>query len=85
MSTKFETIEYTVEDRVATLTLNRPQARNALDVTMRDELKNLLPEIRADKSLCALVITGVGGAFCAGGDLKALSEQARPATANFFD
>ena len=77
MGDSYESLLYTVEDRVAVLTFNRPENRNALDITMRMELKELLPEIRADKSLCGLVMTGSGDAFCAGGDLKSLSEKKR--------
>ena len=82
MTATYQTLTYNVLDQVAVLTLNRPEHRNALDITMRNELRDLLPQIRADKSLRALVITGSGGAFCAGGDLKSLSEEVRPAEAS---
>ena len=77
MSESFQSLLYTVEDRVAVLTFNRPNNRNALDITMRTELATLLAKIRADKSLCALILTGAGKAFCAGGDLKSLTEKRR--------
>ena len=82
MSESYESLIYAVEDRVAVLTFNRPQRRNAMDITMRNELRDLLPKIRANKSLCALVITGSGGHFCAGGDLKSISEEMRPIEAS---
>jgi 2-(1,2-epoxy-1,2-dihydrophenyl)acetyl-CoA isomerase len=75
--TDYQAIRYEVDNRVGILTLNRPESLNALDITMRNELADILPKIRADKSLCALIMTGSGGAFCAGGDLKSLSESER--------
>jgi 2-(1,2-epoxy-1,2-dihydrophenyl)acetyl-CoA isomerase len=65
-------------DGIATLTLNRPEARNALDLAMRDELGQALAELEADALTRVLVLTGAGGHFCAGGDVKAM---ARPHTA----
>lgn len=69
-----KTIEFRVDGGVALLTLNRPEARNALDPVMADELGELLEALRADASVRVLVITGAGGAFCAGGDVKAMGQ-----------
>lgn len=82
MTREFETLEYDAADGVATIAFTRPEARNALDLAMRTEIAALLPRIRADKDLRALIITGSGGAFCAGGDLKALSSEERSIEAN---
>jgi 2-(1,2-epoxy-1,2-dihydrophenyl)acetyl-CoA isomerase len=60
----------TFADGVATLTLNRPDARNALSRPMLDALLEALPRLAADPKVGAVVITGAGGAFCAGGDVK---------------
>jgi 2-(1,2-epoxy-1,2-dihydrophenyl)acetyl-CoA isomerase len=57
---------------IATLTLNRPQARNALDLVMRRELVAALDEIEADPAARAVILTGAGGHFCAGGDVKSM-------------
>jgi 2-(1,2-epoxy-1,2-dihydrophenyl)acetyl-CoA isomerase len=57
---------------VATLTLNRPEARNALDMVMRRELVAALDEVEADASSRVLVLTGAGGHFSAGGDVKSM-------------
>jgi 2-(1,2-epoxy-1,2-dihydrophenyl)acetyl-CoA isomerase len=65
-----ETIQYAVEAGVATLTLNRPARKNALDTVMRDEIGDVIAEVRRDREIKALIITGAGGAFCAGGDLR---------------
>ncbi|HLI21218.1 MAG TPA: enoyl-CoA hydratase [Stellaceae bacterium] len=59
-------------DGVATLTLNRPQARNALSVALMNALQSLLDAIAGDNSVRVLVIAGAGRAFCAGHDLKEL-------------
>jgi 2-(1,2-epoxy-1,2-dihydrophenyl)acetyl-CoA isomerase len=54
-----------------TLTLSRPQARNAVDAALRAELRARLEEVGADDGVRAVVLTGAGGAFSAGADLKA--------------
>ncbi|KNZ33223.1 MAG: enoyl-CoA hydratase [Methylibium sp. NZG] len=67
-----EAIDYTVQDHVATVTLNRPAQRNALDETMKRELTQVVREVQADRGVRALVIAGSGGAFCAGGDIRGM-------------
>ena len=57
-------------DGVATLTMNRPEARNALTSEMIQGLSEALPRLAADPKVRAVVLTGAGGAFCAGGDVK---------------
>lgn len=52
------------------LTMNRPDALNALSLTMRDEIRQALEELGADQDIRVVVITGAGRAFCAGGDVK---------------
>ena len=64
-------IEYEVRDRIATVTLNRPQKMNAFTFTMRDELLDVFDRIDADDDVRAVVVTGAGRAFCAGADLSA--------------
>lgn len=68
------------EKRGATLlvTLNRPERRNAFDLEMRQAIGDAVFAARDDAAVKALVLTGAGAAFCAGGDLSALSSQARP-------
>jgi len=60
---------------VTTLTLNRPEARNALDIVMRRELVAALDEVEADEAARVLVLTGAGGHFCSGGDVKTMREK----------
>jgi 2-(1,2-epoxy-1,2-dihydrophenyl)acetyl-CoA isomerase len=64
-----------VDGRVATLTLDRPEALNALTVPVKIALRNALGSIAADRSVRAVILTGAGRAFCAGQDL---AERERP-------
>jgi 2-(1,2-epoxy-1,2-dihydrophenyl)acetyl-CoA isomerase len=57
---------------IATITLNRPEARNALDLTMRREVLGALDEIEADPTSRVVILTGAGGHFCSGGDVKTM-------------
>ena len=60
---------------IATITLNRPDARNALDFTMRRELLSALDEIEANPAARVVILTGAGGHFCAGGDVKNMRQR----------
>lgn len=68
----YQTIALTVEDGVCTLTLNRPEKLNALDQQMREELADAIPRVAEDSAIGALLITGSGRAFSAGGDIQRL-------------
>src|SRR3954470_22672941 len=59
---------------VLTLTLNRPEKRNAIDPALRDALAAALAAAATDASVRGVVLTGAGGAFCAGGDLARFDE-----------
>src|SRR3954464_9488253 len=59
---------------VLTLTLNRPERRNAIDPALRDALAAALDAAATDPAVRGVVITGAGGAFCAGGDLARFDE-----------
>lgn len=78
----YKAVRFTVENEIATLVLNRPEQRNALDLDMRDDIERAVRELRTQHNAKALVITGSGGSFCAGGDLRALSESRRSVTDN---
>jgi 2-(1,2-epoxy-1,2-dihydrophenyl)acetyl-CoA isomerase len=73
------TVRVEQADSIATLTLNRPEARNALDLAMREELEAALRSLEADAGVRVLVLRGAGEHFCAGGDVKFM--QARRMTA----
>jgi enoyl-CoA hydratase/carnithine racemase len=57
-----------------TLTLNRPERRNAIDPELRDALSSALDDAATDESIRGVVLAGAGGAFCAGGDLARFEE-----------
>ncbi|MFT4212921.1 MAG: enoyl-CoA hydratase/isomerase family protein [Microbacterium sp.] len=71
----FETIEVEVADAVATLTLNRPHVRNAVDDAMRSELAEAVARIHADDGIRVVILTGAGPAFCAGGDIAGMQQR----------
>ena len=60
---------------VVTLTMNRPERRNALDPQMTRGLRSALERAASDDAVRAVVLTGAGDAFCAGGDVKAMAEN----------
>ncbi|MYA15389.1 MAG: enoyl-CoA hydratase [Gammaproteobacteria bacterium] len=64
-----------VEDGVATLTMNRPEARNALSAAMSAGLEEAIPRLAGDPNVRVVVLTGTGGAFCAGGDVKGFARS----------
>lgn len=68
-------ILYDVSDAVATVTLNRPDALNALNLELAEAFYRAVLEADEDKSVRAIVITGAGKAFCAGGDVKAFHDN----------
>ena len=68
----------TVADGVATLTLNRPDRLNALSAPIMEGLLEALPRLAVDAGVGAIVLTGAGRAFCAGGDVKRMAEQTVP-------
>jgi 2-(1,2-epoxy-1,2-dihydrophenyl)acetyl-CoA isomerase len=63
-----------VSDSVATLTFNRPDRLNALSTPIMDGLLQALPRLAGDPGVGAIVLTGAGRAFCAGGDVKSMAE-----------
>lgn len=70
----YETILYEVQDGVATLTLNRPDTRNALNRQMYQELGKALRDIARDQQVRAVILTGAGKGFCSGADLVELGQ-----------
>lgn len=70
-----------VEDHVAVLTFNRPERRNALTDGVYTGFHNALPLIEQDPDIRVLMLTGAGGAFCAGGDVKRMNERNQAAAA----
>jgi len=62
-----------IDDGIATLTLNRPKQKNAINDALRHALREAVYAIRGDRSVRAVVLRGSGEDFCAGGDLRAMN------------
>jgi len=71
----YETLTVDQTGAIATITLNRPEARNALDFAMRREILAALDEIETNPAARAVILTGAGGHFCAGGDVKTMRKR----------
>jgi 2-(1,2-epoxy-1,2-dihydrophenyl)acetyl-CoA isomerase len=75
-----------IEGGIATLTLNRPEARNALSAEMFNGLAEALPRLANNAAVRLVVLTGAGAAFCSGGDVKGFARRAAgEATVATFD
>jgi 2-(1,2-epoxy-1,2-dihydrophenyl)acetyl-CoA isomerase len=72
-------------DAVVTLTLNRPDAMNALDVGLKEALRDALGAVESDRTCRAVVLTGAGSAFCVGQDLREHAEVLRSRSADPLD
>jgi enoyl-CoA hydratase/carnithine racemase len=66
-----------VEEGAGVVTLNRPEARNALTPAMKEALLALLPRLESDPAVGCVLLTGAGPAFCAGGDTKTMARDGR--------
>lgn len=75
MNSRYDTLILERRENVSWLYLNRPQVYNALNHTMRVELRDALSAISKDPLTRIVVVTGLGKAFCAGGDLNSMGEQ----------
>ena len=72
------TVELHIADHVATVTLSRPEAMNAVDLATEARLQQIWTQIETDPSVRVVVLTGAGErAFCAGADLKAINNKER--------
>jgi 2-(1,2-epoxy-1,2-dihydrophenyl)acetyl-CoA isomerase len=78
-------LQATVEEGVAVLVLDRPERRNALTPGMVGGLGRVLAEVEADDEVGAVVLTGAGGAFCAGGDVQAMAEAGEWSAAELLE
>ncbi len=72
---EYQTISVVVEKRVATVKLNRPDALNALNARMVGEFEAALDALEADESVRCVVVTGSDKAFCAGADVKEMTNK----------
>ena len=78
---KLETLDFSISNNIATISLNRPENANALNPIMAKELSNMAIECDENKDIRAVIIEGSGKMFCAGGDLKAFSDAGDSASA----
>ncbi len=67
-----------VEERVAVMTLNRPESRNALSASLKEALHRTVDLLENDEGVGCLLLAGAGGAFCSGGDTKVMASAGRP-------
>jgi enoyl-CoA hydratase/carnithine racemase len=77
VSSSFETIRYEVEDRIATITFDRPDQLNALSPAMIGELRRAYAAAEADDDVWITIVTGSGRAFCAGADVTEIPVDGR--------
>jgi len=70
----YQTIKYTEEESIATIRLNRPEKKNALNAQMRHEMEALLYEIAQKSNIRAVIVTGGEEVFCAGADISEIQE-----------
>src|SRR6202451_1553762 len=69
----YEFLKVEVTDRVATITIHRPESLNAVNNVVHHELEQIWIDVRADRDVNAIILTGAGRAFCAGGDVKGMA------------
>lgn len=88
----YQKILFEVEEKVATITLNHPENRNALSLDLLSEFTDAVSRVRQDQGVGALVITGTGKSFCSGVDIKEMAsqqgfgpEERRAAIRSFYD
>ncbi len=74
-----DTLQFELTDKVAVITLNRPAVRNAMNAELREALVAALHRVRAEADIRAAIITGAGGTFSAGADLKERARSDRSA------
>ena len=70
---QYENVLFEVTDRVATITLKRPERMNAMNRQMRDEMRECWMQVKADSDIWAAIVTGAGEAFSSGADVEALA------------
>ena len=73
LDTGTEDLRAEIDDGVAVITMNRPDRRNAFSPAMVSALGAVLARVEADDGVGCVVLTGAGGAFCAGGDVKSMA------------
>lgn len=72
---QYKNIKVERKNNIGTITINRPEAMNSLDTPTRYELEHVLVDVSADDELRAVILTGAGKAFSAGGDIKGMKTR----------
>ena len=80
---RFKNLMVNVAERVATVTLNRPERLNAISHELHQDLEEVLVELNGDEGVNAIVLTGAGRAFSAGGDLRGMQADANSRTLRY--
>jgi hypothetical protein len=80
METKMNEVIYKTKDRIAYVTLNRPDALNALDDELNDQLWEVWANFSANDAVDVAIVTGAGTSFCSGADLKTFIPKREHAT-----
>jgi enoyl-CoA hydratase/carnithine racemase len=71
----YKAITFDIADRIATVTLNRPDSLNAINVEMREDFTRLIGEFQTNDQIGVIIITGAGRAFSAGGDIEYFEKE----------
>jgi enoyl-CoA hydratase/carnithine racemase len=69
------TVLFDVKDRIATITLNRPERKNAMNQQLKDELRQCWKDVKTDPDIWVAIVTGAGDAFSSGADVGALASN----------
>jgi 2-(1,2-epoxy-1,2-dihydrophenyl)acetyl-CoA isomerase len=77
IDTGTEDLRAEIDDGVAVITMNRPARRNAMSQAMMSAMAVVLARVETDEAVGCVVLTGAGGAFCAGGDVKGMADRSR--------
>ncbi|MFQ5666751.1 MAG: enoyl-CoA hydratase/isomerase family protein [Candidatus Binatia bacterium] len=72
------TVRFDVQDRVATITLNRPERKNAMNQELKDELRQCWKRVKGDPDIWVAIVTGAGDAFSSGADVESLATGGFP-------
>ncbi len=73
----YEFLKIEVADRVATVTINRPERLNAVNAALHHEFEQIWPDLADDRDVNAILLTGAGKAFSVGGDITSRTNPAR--------
>jgi 2-(1,2-epoxy-1,2-dihydrophenyl)acetyl-CoA isomerase len=80
-----QSLLFEIDNDVATLTLNRPESTNAMNMPMRAALRDAIYSIRQNRSVRAVILRGAGTAFCSGGDVRGMTVQSAEEGRNRID